>query len=69
MKEINQLDLFSGIGGFHLGFERAGYKVNSYFSEVDKHAVAVYKHAAQMRELHAHRVRRGSKRSCGTHQW
>jgi len=44
MKEINQLDLFSGIGGFHLGFERAGYKVNSYFSEVDKHAVAVYKH-------------------------
>jgi len=43
MKEINQLDLFSGIGGFHLGFERAGYKVKSYFSEVDKHAVAVYK--------------------------
>ena len=43
MKEINQLDLFSGIGGFHLGFERAGYKVNSYFSEVDKHAIAVYK--------------------------
>lgn len=41
--EINQLDLFSGIGGFHLGFERAGYKVNSYFSEIDKYAVAVYK--------------------------
>ena len=41
--EINQLDLFSGIGGFHMGFERAGYKVNSYFSEIDKHAVAVYK--------------------------
>ena len=44
MRKINQLDLFSGIGGFHLGFERAGYKVKSYFSEVDKHAVAVYKH-------------------------
>jgi len=43
MKRINQLDLFSGIGGFHLGFERAGYKVKSYFSEIDKHAVAVYK--------------------------
>jgi len=41
--KINQLDLFSGIGGFHLGFERAGYKVKSYFSEIDKHAVAVYK--------------------------
>ena len=42
--KINQLDLFSGIGGFHLGFEKAGYKVKSYFSEIDKHAVAVYKH-------------------------
>ena len=43
MKQINQLDLFSGIGGFHLGFERAGYQVKSFFSEIDKHAVAVYK--------------------------
>ena len=42
--EINHLDLFSGIGGFHLGFEKAGYKVNAFFSEVDKHAIAVYKH-------------------------
>ena len=41
--KINQLDLFSGIGGFHLGFERAGYEVTSYFSEIDKHAIAVYK--------------------------
>ena len=41
--KINQLDLFSGIGGFHLGFEQAGYKVTSFFSEVDKHAIAVYK--------------------------
>jgi len=44
MQKITQLDLFSGIGGFHLGFERAGYEVKSYFSEIDKHAVAVYKH-------------------------
>jgi DNA (cytosine-5)-methyltransferase 1 len=43
MRHITQLDLFSGIGGFHLGFERAGYKVTSFFSEVDKHAIAVYK--------------------------
>jgi DNA (cytosine-5)-methyltransferase 1 len=43
-KKINHLDLFSGIGGFHLGFERAGYKVTSFFSEIDKHAIAVYKH-------------------------
>ena len=44
MRHINQLDLFSGIGGFHLGFDKAGYKVTSYFSEIDKHAIAVYKH-------------------------
>ena len=44
MKRINQLDLFSGIGGFHLGFEKAGFQVKSYFSEIDPHAVAVYKH-------------------------
>jgi DNA (cytosine-5)-methyltransferase 1 len=41
--EINHLDLFSGIGGFHLGFERAGFKINSYFSEIDKYAIQVYK--------------------------
>ena len=41
--KLNLLDLFSGIGGFHLGLERAGYKVNSYFSEVDKYAIDVYK--------------------------
>ena len=40
---IKQLDLFSGIGGFHLGLEKAGFNVDSYFSEVDKHAIAVYK--------------------------
>ena len=44
MKVINHLDLFSGIGGFHMGFERAGFKINSYFSEIDKHSIAVYKH-------------------------
>jgi DNA (cytosine-5)-methyltransferase 1 len=44
MKKINHLDLFSGIGGFHLGFERAGFKINSFFSEIDKHSIAVYKH-------------------------
>lgn len=46
MKEIkiNHLDLFSGIGGFHLGFQRAGFKINSYFSEIDKYAIKVYKH-------------------------
>jgi DNA (cytosine-5)-methyltransferase 1 len=42
--EINLLDLFSGIGGFHLGLERAGFKVNAYNSEVDKYAIDVYKH-------------------------
>ena len=39
------LDLFSGIGGFSLGFQRAGYQFTEhYFSEIDKHAIANYKH-------------------------
>lgn len=38
------LDLFSGIGGFHEGFIRAGFTFKkTYFSEVDKHAIAIYK--------------------------
>jgi DNA (cytosine-5)-methyltransferase 1 len=44
MRDINLLDLFSGIGGFHLGLERAGFKVNAYNSEIDKYAIDVYKH-------------------------
>ncbi len=43
-KTINLLDLFSGIGGFHLGLESAGFKVNAYNSEIDKYAKEVYKH-------------------------
>jgi DNA (cytosine-5)-methyltransferase 1 len=43
-KKINHLDLFSGIGGFHMGFQRAGFTINSFFSEIDKHSIAVYKH-------------------------
>lgn len=42
--KINLLDLFSGIGGFHLGLERAGFEVTSFFSEVDKYAIDVYQH-------------------------
>jgi DNA (cytosine-5)-methyltransferase 1 len=40
--KIKLLDLFSGIGGFHLGLERAGFEVESYFSEIDKYAIQVY---------------------------
>jgi DNA (cytosine-5)-methyltransferase 1 len=40
--KIKVLDLFSGIGGFHLGLERAGFEVESYFSEIDKYAIDVY---------------------------
>ena len=43
--KINLLDLFSGIGGFHLGFERAGFEFDYVgFAEVDKYASAVYKY-------------------------
>jgi DNA (cytosine-5)-methyltransferase 1 len=39
------LDLFSGIGGFPKGLESAGFNItNHYFSEIDKHAIANYKH-------------------------
>ena len=39
------IDLFSGIGGFALGFQRAGYQFTEhYFSEIDKHAIANYKY-------------------------
>lgn len=39
------IDLFSGIGGFSLGFKNAGYEFTEhYFSEVDKHAIANYKY-------------------------
>ena len=39
------LDLFSGIGGFPKGLESAGFNIiHHYFSEIDKHAIANYKH-------------------------
>lgn len=41
---MNYLDLFSGAGGFHLGLKQAGIKFNkTFFSEVDKNAIKVYK--------------------------
>lgn len=43
--EINILELFSGIGGFTKGFQDAGYTIKKhYFSEIDKHAIANYRH-------------------------
>ena len=44
MKEY-LLDLFSGIGGFHLGFEKAGIEFDGvYYSDIDKYANAIYKY-------------------------
>jgi len=44
-KDIVLLDLFSGIGGFSKGLSDAGFNITKhYFSEIDKHAIAVYKY-------------------------
>ena len=44
MKDAILLDLFSGLGGFHLGLMQAGFTFKkTYFSEIDKHAIANYK--------------------------
>lgn len=45
MKEVNIIELFSGIGGFSKGLMDGGFKINKhYFSEIDKHAIANYKY-------------------------
>lgn len=42
---INYLDLFSGIGGFHLGMLMAGVKIGwCGYSEIDKYAQKIYAH-------------------------
>lgn len=43
--EIIYHDYFSGVGGFAYGFLQAGIKFKKhYFSEIDKHSIAVYKY-------------------------
>jgi DNA (cytosine-5)-methyltransferase 1 len=38
------VDLFAGIGGFSRGLQQAGLPITkTYFSEIDKHAIAIYK--------------------------
>jgi DNA (cytosine-5)-methyltransferase 1 len=38
------LDLFSGIGGFSLGLKKVFNIEHTYYSEIDKYAIDVYKH-------------------------
>ena len=43
MLKLNYLDLFSGIGGFHLGLTQAGFQfTKQYHSEIDKYAEKIY---------------------------
>lgn len=44
-KEINLLDLFSGMGGFAKGLHDAGFTIkNHYFSDIEPNAIANYKY-------------------------
>lgn len=44
-RRVNVLDLFSGIGGFSLGLQKAGFKIRKhYFSEIYSHATANYQY-------------------------
>lgn len=68
------LDLFSGIGGFHLGLERAGFDFEEvYFSEIDQHAVANYKnnfkkskYVGDVKSVSTSGIRRPNIITCGT---
>lgn len=42
---LRVVDLFSGIGGFSLGLQRAGFEIERhYYSEVERNAIANYKY-------------------------
>lgn len=44
VSNINYLDLFSGVGGFHRGLHEAGFRFNwSGHAEVDRHAGSIYR--------------------------
>ena len=42
---LKVIDLFSGIGGFSLGLQRAGFEIERHwYSEVNRHAIANYRY-------------------------
>lgn len=63
---INYLDLFSGIGGFALGLQMAGFEFNEHFySEIDDYAIKVYrKHYPRAKALGSITDVRGDELGC-----
>ncbi len=66
-RKLKILDLFSGIGGFHLGLKKAGIHFEEvYYSDIDKYANAIYQYnfteakgLGDVKTINAHELPKG----------